>query len=293
MKNFKKIMSLILAVVFVFVMSTVAFAAPGSGTPIGSAYEQEQFVLDAAYLSAAYSDEECFWDRDVYGLSYTDDEGNEWRHYNNKNWLYSNEDDRWLYKVLDDGTLFIVGNPDIEKNTEKDANIIVPSILEGKTVTKVMSAGNENTLSIIIPDTVTSIELWAFRNRQNLKRVVIPTSVKSIEVEAFSLTDDIELYYCGTEEQWNDIVVWNHPSTMDMDFWAVTNFNWLEKTHKGDKVDSFVKAVHFNVDPDTLEDLVPEEEQSIFEQIFAPIKTFFATVISFFKMIVSWFTFGQ
>ena len=151
MKNFKKIMSLILAVVFVFSMSSVAFAAPGSGTPIGSAYEQEQFVLDAAYLSAAYSDEERFWEYDEYTKRYTDEEGNVWRYYNSRNWIVSAEDNRWLYKVLDDGTLYIIDNPDDINDT---LNIKIPSKLDGRTVTKVMSAGDWDTLSITIPDTV-------------------------------------------------------------------------------------------------------------------------------------------
>ena len=59
-----------------------------------------------------------------------------------------------------------------------------------------------------IPDSVTSIGVWAFEECSSLESVVIPNSVTSIGVWAFeecsSLTD---VYYGGSEEQWRAIRV--------------------------------------------------------------------------------------
>ena len=60
--------------------------------------------------------------------------------------------------------------------------------------------------SIAIPDSVTKIGEWAFYNCTSLTSITIPYSVTKIGEWAFynctSLTD---VYYNGTEEQWNDI----------------------------------------------------------------------------------------
>lgn len=60
--------------------------------------------------------------------------------------------------------------------------------------------------SINIPDSVTSIDYAAFIECSSLTSITIPDGVTSIGREAFrdcsSLTD---VYYTGTEEQWNDI----------------------------------------------------------------------------------------
>lgn len=301
MKNIKKLTSIILAVVLVFAMSSVAFAAPNSGTPIGDAYEQERFVMEAsklnAYRGGMYFPEEELWDYDDHTYRYTDSDGNLWRYYDDLNWIVSKEDDKWMYIELDDGTLYVVSNPSVTHNR----NVTVPASLDGKTVTAIRSAGgiglDDTPLSITIPDTVTNIDYATFKNQNDLQRVIIPTSVKSIECGAFNLTDDIELYYCGTEEQWSEIVVWHHASYGDNSFWAVTNYDWSCPFDSFDeKCESYVKAVHFNVDPSALEDIVPEAEEepvSPFDSFLEGIRTFFATITSFFKMIVSWFTFGK
>lgn len=300
MKNIKKITSIILAVVLIFAMSSVAFAAPNSGTPIGTAYEQQVFVMEAAKLNAYRGGidfpEEELWDYDDLTYRYNDSEGNVWRYYEGLNWIISKENEQWMYIELEDGTLYIVDNPSVTL----DRNLVIPSSLEGKTVSAVRYAargyGEDSTLSVTIPDTVTNIDYSTFRNCSDLQRVVIPSSVKSIERGAFDLTDNIELYYCGTEEQWNEIIVWNHPTYGDDAFWAVTNYDWSCKVDVfSQKRDSYVKAVHFNVDPSTLEDIVPEEEEpmSPLEKFFSSITSFFATITNFFKIVVSWFSFGK
>ena len=62
--------------------------------------------------------------------------------------------------------------------------------------------------SIVIPSGVTQIQIATFYNCQDLTSITIPASVTSIGTHAFiycsSLTD---VYYSGTEEQWNNIVI--------------------------------------------------------------------------------------
>lgn len=314
MKNIKKLTSIILTVVLIFAMSSIAFAAPCSGTPIGSKGEQIEYVYDVGYIGFAIRPpllniedvtEEPMWE---YGDNhcYIDDDGTTWRYFAYHNWIVSSEDPDYIYRILEDDTLMIYycGDDPFDKSNST-VNLLFPSTLDGKTVTMIMGGCGEYTKSIRLPDTATTINYQAFYvggpdTPFKPERIIIPDSVKSISVNAF-MYSDIEIYYEGTEEQWNDIVVWNFDNAFDPDYWAVTDFDWLaEEAYYGDYMGSYektwVKSIHFNVDPDTLEDLVPEEEktqQSIFDQIFTPVKQFFATVISFFKMIVSWFNFGK
>ena len=60
--------------------------------------------------------------------------------------------------------------------------------------------------NLIIPDGVTSIGDYAFRNCASLTSVVIPSSVDSIGSKAFNQCNNLaEIYYIGTISQWNQI----------------------------------------------------------------------------------------
>ena len=61
--------------------------------------------------------------------------------------------------------------------------------------------------SITIPDNVTTIEKETFYYCSNLTSVTIPDSVTSIEDRAFWLSDLTDVYYSGTESQWNAIKI--------------------------------------------------------------------------------------
>ena len=120
-----------------------------------------------------------------------------------------------------------------------------------------------------------------------------------INADAFSNTGinfgGVELNFCGTEEQWNDIIVWNAPNVFgDSSYWAVTNFNWIGNISEfpGTElrpIKSNVNAVNFNVDPDSFEPLVPEEkeeeEPTFFEKLVATGKTIVAKITEFFVVI--------
>ena len=62
--------------------------------------------------------------------------------------------------------------------------------------------------SIIIPDSIASILDYTFKNCFGLTSVTIPNSVTSIGYGAFSECTDLKnVYYLGTEEEWNNIIV--------------------------------------------------------------------------------------
>lgn len=287
MKNFKKLIAVILAVLMVAAIPMTAFAAPGSGAPIGSQDEQDLFVSERYALYA--EQEEPFWD---YGEDrrYTDENGTTWEYWpgEKKNWIVSAENSDWIYRVLDDGTLYVAGGGDY-------ANITIPSTLDGKNVTVVAYAGTENTLSITIPETVTEIGYEAFYGKTNLKRVVIGSNIAAINETAFDLADDAEIYFCGTEEQWNNVVVWHQADWLDPVSWAATGFDWTAKPYDASVTSgnvTFISAVHYNVDPDTIEPLVPEEEEeepTLWEKFIAGISGIIATITGFFKGIFDFF----
>ena len=68
----------------------------------------------------------------------------------------------------------------------------------------------ENLKSIEIPNSVTSIEDCAFYGCESLETIKVPSSVTSIGMWAFEYCNNItDIYYHGTEEQWNEIDI-NH-----------------------------------------------------------------------------------
>ncbi len=68
-----------------------------------------------------------------------------------------------------------------------------------------------------IPDSVTSIGMWAFSNCSSLTSVTIGGGVTSIGEEAFSLCSGLtSVYYEGTSEQWSEISIGSYN-------WGLTN----------------------------------------------------------------------
>ncbi len=283
MKNtLKKTVAIIMSILVISAIPMSAFAAPGSGTPIGDQYDQEAFVYEK--VSRYIEEEEPFWDY-APNHHYTDENGTVWAYWpgEKKNWIVSTENPEWMYRVLDDGTLYVKSH---DGQFKDPVNVIVPSTLDGKQVTVLGAAAVSETLSVTIPDTVKEIDYHAFRNNSNLKRIVIGKGINSIEVEAFSLTDNLAIYYTGTEVEWGEVVVWNQKSTIDLTTWAVTEYNWLSSPygHRTD-LEPSIASVYFNVNPDELAPLVPEEEELTFwEKIIVGIANFIAKIIGFFKI---------
>ena len=88
---------------------------------------------------------------------------------------------------------------------------IVPSIYNDKPVTSIgirAFTNCESLVNITIPDSVTSIGKLAFQNCESLTSINIPSSVTSIGDSAFyGCTSLKDVYYTGTEEQWNGISI--------------------------------------------------------------------------------------
>lgn len=86
------------------------------------------------------------------------------------------------YEVLDDGTVSIVGYGGT------DTDVVIPSTLDGKTVSTIGTAAFwycSDIESVTLPNTVTSIESRAFDNCL-MKSITIPDSVTSIASYAFA-----------------------------------------------------------------------------------------------------------
>lgn len=83
---------------------------------------------------------------------------------------------------LEDGTCSISANSEFKEDYPN--GIIIPSTINGKTVTKIGGFGYSDVKQIIIPDTVTEIAAYAFEG-SNLESVYIPDSVTIIGESAF------------------------------------------------------------------------------------------------------------
>lgn len=85
--------------------------------------------------------------------------------------------------------------------------------------------------SVKIPRGVTSIEDFAFMMNDNLKSIIIPSSVTSIGSMAFeSCTSLANIYYKGTEEQWNAItkdISWNRNMGSNVEGGTVIHYNYV------------------------------------------------------------------
>ena len=105
----------------------------------------------------------------------------------------------------------------------------------------------ESLASVNIPDGVTSIDEYAFYNCTSLKSITIPDSVKSIGRWAFFRSGLKDIYYKGTEHQWNK-QQWNKQQ------WNNYNFEDYCPT-----VYCLNVKVHFNCkDPDLSEEDYPD-----------------------------------
>ena len=69
--------------------------------------------------------------------------------------------------------------------------------------------------ALTIPDSITKIDDYAFRGCSSLESVTIPESVTKIDYCAFSYCTGLtDVYYTGTEEQWNRISISNYNDSL-------------------------------------------------------------------------------
>lgn len=180
------------------------------------------------------------------------------------------------YEIVEDGTVDIVSCDRAIKG-----DYIIPDTIEGCPVTSIGKSfspanrwafeGCENLTSIIIPDSVTLIGIDAFSSCYNLKKIVmgsgiatigesafynclalkeitIPENITKIDTGAFEKVNNLaDVYYNGTSEQWNEIIVQG-------------------------KNEPLVNAtIHFNYDPTlTTKGYVDEALKNVVDQTYSP-----------------------
>ncbi len=93
--------------------------------------------------------------------------------------MYTDEE---YFSISQDGAL------DFNQYYGDEKDIIVPPAIDGITVTSVNTYGfwGADIETIVLPDTVTEIGKWAFRDCVTLKEIAIPDSVVTIKSEAFT-----------------------------------------------------------------------------------------------------------
>ncbi len=126
--------------------------------------EDDEEILDS---SAEESEEET---EDSNELKYTDEDGNV-----------------YYYYKLSDSEITITNCRAVS------ANLIVPSTIDGYTVTSIEEYAfeiNDSLVTVILPDTLVTIGEGAFADCDNLTSISIPASVTSIGEYVF--------YYCGS-----------------------------------------------------------------------------------------------
>ncbi len=127
--------------------------------------------------------------------------------------IISEENPAYQYVILEDGTIALYDRWDtiaLRDSAVKNGVAVIPSSLDGYTVSTIASLGSSNVRVLILPDTVKTIEPWAFYYgcaslemiflpqgletvswwitcSESLKEVVIPSSVTSLEGSAFGL----------------------------------------------------------------------------------------------------------
>ncbi|MBR5223243.1 MAG: leucine-rich repeat protein [Clostridia bacterium] len=87
-------------------------------------------------------------------------------------------------------------------NYNISGNRIIPKFIDGYPVVSIDGFDHNDLTSLVIPDSVRSIGEYAFIDDVSFTSVYIPDSVTSIEHSAFAYTSITDVYYGGSEEQW-------------------------------------------------------------------------------------------
>lgn len=109
-------------------------------------------------------------------------------------------------------------------------DVIIPPVLGGYSVTGIGPSAFSDTdiTSVVIPQGVTEISFYAFKNCDKLTNVIIPNSVKGIALYAFNGCSNLtDIYYIGTEEEWSLIYVDEGPQDYEPFLNATIHFNYI------------------------------------------------------------------
>ena len=105
--------------------------------------------------------------------------------------------------IYDSSSVDIIGYCGNEKN------LIIPNAINGRSVISIEGFENNcNINTVTIQSGIEIIDGFAFAGCSELTAVTIPSTVISIRYKAFSENPKlIEVFYNGTEEQWNNISI--------------------------------------------------------------------------------------
>lgn len=263
-----RFISIIIAIVLTFSMSVTAFATENTTEPEtktetvlpgGAVLATSEYKADTAV-------EEKQWDNDAD--EYTDANGVTWRYIHKRNYIVSKNDSNYLYRVREDGTISVIY--DYLRN-EPEGEVIFPSTLDGKTVTKIDAFalfGCHDVTGVRIPDTVIEVGYTAFTYCTNLERIVIGRNVTKFNAEALgNIGSSFEICFVGSEEQADEITVWSYRKMN-----AKKVCDWNTFNTEG--------AITYNTDASTL---VPTTTEPTLAEWF---KTFF---VSLFEVFISYY----
>lgn len=106
--------------------------------------------------------------------------------------------------------------------------ISIPSSVK---VIKLNAFQSCNLESVLIPEGVETIENIVFHSCSNIKSVIIPRSITYIGNGAFFGCDNLStVYYAGTKEEWNAIIIYNDEGNNNMLLNADICYNYQETT---------------------------------------------------------------
>ncbi len=110
----------------------------------------------------------------------------------------------FYFSELGDGTMQVSGN-----GSDLPANVVIPSIYEGKQVTVIQDhafKGYKTITSVVLPASITQISLSAFYDCDALTEISIPKSVTTIQYIAFYGCHHLKnINYAGTISEWKAI----------------------------------------------------------------------------------------
>ena len=92
---------------------------------------------------------------------------------------------------------------------------VVPDNIAGYPVTEIGTdsfAGLANLTGVVLPKGILSIGETAFHDSVNLKKITVPNTLTGIGNNAFINTGLTDVYYAGTQEEWNENVTVNDNS---------------------------------------------------------------------------------
>ena len=113
---------------------------------------------------------------------------------------------------------YVFANGVITGYTGTDTEISIPDEINGIPVTAIGAAAfaSSDLVSVVIPDTVISIETEAFSGCEDLTHVTLPDSLASIAEKAFTGCSKLtSIAYNGTPEEWSTLVAQNADAELE------------------------------------------------------------------------------